>query len=165
MLARSKLAALPCAGLLVLGYLALVWVLATLLGCELLVEPCGVSAGSVAQVRDGDTIVLADGEVIRYLSVDTPERDACFGAEARAANVEMVAGADIVLDDDVRCRDVYGRRLAYVSVDGVDVGAKLLERGFARLDVIPPNDARAEEYKRLAEAARSAGRGLWAACR
>lgn len=129
------------------------------------VGACGPADGRVAHVRDGDTVVLADGEVVRYLGVDTPERGACFGAEAAQANATLVVDADVGLADDMRCRDVYARRLAYVSVGGTDVGAWLLERGYARLDVIPPNDARATDYRRLAEGARAAARGLWGACR
>jgi micrococcal nuclease len=116
-------------------------------------------------VRDGDTIVLDSGEVVRYLGIDTPEHDACYGDAARAANVRLVAGVDVALTDDIRCRDVYERRLAYVSAGGEDVGALLLARGLARLDIIPPNDARADAYRELADAARAGGRGLWGACR
>ena len=128
-------------------------------------SPCGEAYGRVAEVRDGDTIVLESGEIVRYLGIDTPERDACFGAEARAANVQLVAARLVELADDLRCRDVYDRRLAYVSTGGEDVGALLLGRGFARLDIIPPNEARAAAYRELAEAARVAGRGLWGTCR
>ncbi len=128
-------------------------------------SPCGELSGLVAQVRDGDTIVLDSGEVVRYLGIDTPERDACYGDTARVANLQMVAGARVELTDDIRCRDVYDRRLAYVSSQSEDIGASLLARGFARLEIIPPNEARATEYRELAEAARAAGRGLWGACR
>lgn len=126
---------------------------------------CGPMTGRVAQVRDGDTIVLVDGEVVRYLGIDTPERDACFGDDARLANAALVAGVDVVLEDDVRCRDVYDRRLAYVSVKDGDVGTWLLERGFAKVEIIPPNQAREVEYRAAAEAARAARRGLWGSCR
>ncbi|HSI06483.1 MAG TPA: thermonuclease family protein [Myxococcota bacterium] len=128
-------------------------------------SPCGPADGRVAAVRDGDTIVLESGEVVRYLGVDTPERDACYGDAARSANMRLVNGATVELTDDIRCRDVYDRRLAYVSAAGEDVGASLLARGFARVDIIPPNDARADAYRELADAARAGGRGLWGACR
>jgi len=128
-------------------------------------SPCGPHGGRVAVVRDGDTVVLESGEVVRYLGVDTPEHGDCFGEAARTANAAFVGGAVVELTDDILCRDVYERRLAYVSVAGDDIGAALLARGFARVAIVPPNDARADLYRELAAAARAGGRGLWGACR
>ena len=46
-----------------------------------------------------------------------------------------------VLEDDVEGRDRYGRRLAYVLVDGRRFNDELLALGYARLLVIEPNRA------------------------
>lgn len=135
------------------------------IGCAGTDEVCGPSRGRVTQVRDGDTVVLDDGDVVRYLGIDTPERDVCYGDVAWQANARVVAGAELTLEDDVRCRDRYDRRLSYVSIAGIDVGAWLLGQGLARLEVISPNDTREAEYRRIVEEARAAGRGLWTACR
>lgn len=129
---------------------------------------CGPTRATVARVIDGDTIELTDGSRVRYLLVDTPESTSeqeCFGAEAKAFNESLVAGTQVSLTYDVECRDRFDRLLAYVSVDGREVNALLLERGYACVLYIPPNGSdRVTAYTDLADAAAAAGAGLWGAC-
>ncbi len=125
---------------------------------------CGGVNGTVERVRDGDTIVMTSGEVIRYLEMNAPELDECYGDVARGANASLVVARHAELTGDTRATDVYGRTLAYVTVNGRDVGAWLLQHGYARLDIIPPDVAREDEYRSLEEDARSAAAGLWSAC-
>jgi len=68
------------------------------------------------------------------------------------------------LEGDVEARDQYGRRLAYVIVDGKRFNDVLLRRGYARLLVIAPNGAHAREELTAELAAQRAGRGLWSEC-
>ncbi len=131
---------------------------------------CGPSAGTVAHVVDGDTIVLASGERIRYLLVDTPEsvngaRD-CFGHEAAQLNRQLVEGRAVTLRyDGAQCRDRYARLLAYVDVDGREVNRLLVERGYACVLYIPPAGAgRHAELEALETVARQERLGMWAAC-
>lgn len=141
----------------------------TLTACGDSSSPCGPETGVVAEVIDGDTVVLEGGERIRYLLVDAPEttgghRD-CFGAEAHAFNRGLVEGRTVTLTDGEACTDRYGRRLAYVSVEGHDVNALLLERGHACALFVPPAGAsRRAELESLASEARRARRGLWGSC-
>ena len=63
------------------------------------------------------------------------------------------------------CDDRFGRRLAYVSIDGVDVGRLLVERGYGCLLYLPPDGAdRVDDYRAAEASARDARRGLWGAC-
>jgi micrococcal nuclease len=127
--------------------------------------PCGDSAGVVTEVVDGDTLVLAGGERVRHLLVDAPEADDCFGASATRFHRDLLLGTSVELDDDDVCRDRYGRRLAYVSRDGRDVGRLLLERGYACVLHVPPTgDERVADYRAAEAAARAGRRGLWASC-
>ncbi len=132
--------------------------------------------GRVVRVVDGDTIhVQVDGrrEKVRYIGVDTPESVKpgtpvqCFAKRAGAFNRRLVAGERVRLVLDAEHRDRYGRLLAYVyrASDGVFVNAALVRRGYARPLTIAPNVAHAKEFRRLAAAARHAGRGMWSACR
>ncbi|MEO8698867.1 MAG: thermonuclease family protein [Kofleriaceae bacterium] len=130
---------------------------------------CGLSEGVVARVVDGDTIELETGEKIRYLMVNTPEttggKNECFGQNAVTFNTDLVLGKTVELEYDVQCKDMFGRTLAYVRVDGMEVNTLLVERGFACVLHIPPNgDDRADEFEALEDAAKAANRGLWAAC-
>ena len=152
-----------------------IWILAFLLllvGCELLEEPVarpgsvilGESA-EVINVIDGDTIdVLIDGEEyrVRYVGVDTPERDEPFYREATSANRRMVEGETVTLVIDVSETDRFGRLLRYVYLDdGTFVNAELIADGYARLVTFPPDVSNADFFASLQRDARQAGRGLW----
>jgi micrococcal nuclease len=129
---------------------------------------CGPGSAVVARVVDGDTVELESGERVRYLLVDTPEVSGtsdCFGPEAREYNRELVEGKTVELDYDVECRDAYDRLLAYVSLDGRDINALLVERGYACVLHIPPNgEERVDEFEALEDEARVGMVGLWGAC-
>jgi micrococcal nuclease len=128
----------------------------------------------VIEVIDGDTIVVAfaDGstDTIRLLGVNTPETHhptkpvECYGPEASAYTTRRLAGRIVRLEGDVEARDIYGRRLAYVIVDGRRFNDELLRKGYARLLVIAPNRNHAHALLDAELAARRHDRGLWGAC-
>jgi micrococcal nuclease len=127
----------------------------------------------VSRVIDGDTVEVRLGGVeedVRYIGVDTPETVKpdtpvqCFGPQASSFNHHLVEHRRVRLVFGVERRDVYGRLLAYVYLDGRFVNAELIRRGLARTLTIPPNDRFAGRLKRLEIAAARAGRGLWGAC-
>jgi micrococcal nuclease len=130
---------------------------------------CGPSEAMVDRVIDGDTIVLTSGVKIRYLLMNAPEitngHNDCYGHNAAQFNSDLVLGKTVQLAYDVQCEDMYGRTLAYVSVDGTEVNSLMVERGYACVLHIPPDgDARADEFEQLQAEARAANRGLWGAC-
>jgi micrococcal nuclease len=45
-----------------------------------------VSKNKVKRVIDGDTIELENGQKVRYIGIDTPERNECFNKQATAKN-------------------------------------------------------------------------------
>jgi micrococcal nuclease len=130
---------------------------------------CGPSSAMVERVIDGDTIVLASGEKVRYLLIDAPETTNghadCFGSNATTFNRDLVLGKTIELSYDDRCTDTYGRLLAYVSVDGTDVNALMISRGDACVLFIPPDgETRRSEFQTKQADAKAEKRGLWGAC-
>src|SRR4051794_18049746 len=136
----------------------------------------GAQTGRVVRVVDGDTIHVRLGgveEKVRYIGIDTPESVKpgtpvqCFAKRASAYNERLVGGERVRVVRDAEARDRYGRLLAYVyrARDGLFVNAELVRGGYAQPLTIPPNVAHAEQFRRLAAAARRAGRGLWSACR
>lgn len=130
---------------------------------------CGPESSRVAEVVDGDTVVLEGGARVRYLLVDAPEitggKQDCYGAEARDFNRSLVQGRTVSLSYGEACADRFGRLLAYVAVDGREVNSLLVERGHAAvLYVAPAGGARRAEFEALEAQARAARRGLWGAC-
>ena len=137
-----------------------------------LLAACGGTTSveaTVARVIDGDTVELEGGERVRYLLVDTPESTGsdleCFGPNAKQFNTDLVEGKTVELTYDVEREDMFGRTLAWVTVNGQDVNRLIIERGFGCVLYIPPNGAdRRAELEALEDAARAANRGLWGAC-
>ena len=127
----------------------------------------------VTGVVDGDTIEVAwrrGAERVRLLGVDTPETVhparpvECYGPEASAYTKHSLLGRRVRLSFDRVRRDPYGRLLAYVELDGRSFNDELLDGGYARLLVIPPNGVHARAMLDHELAARASGRGLWGAC-
>lgn len=109
--------------------------LITLVAAVLLAAPA--LALPNVRVIDGDTIDVA-GERVRILNIDTPERGSRARCEAervkaerasRALRSRVEAARRIDLERDGL--DRYGRTLAIVRLDGVDVGEELIAGGLA----------------------------------
>lgn len=123
-----------------------------------------VFAGA-ARVIDGDTLDI-DGRRVRLSGVDAPElAQTCIGAdgeerscgrEVRAALAAFI-GADVVACRDLG-RDRYQRILAVCAARGQDLAAWLVTNGLAAAYAGNSGNA----LRGIEEAARSAGRGLWA---
>lgn len=122
----------------------------------------------VRWVDDGDTIVVAGGDRVRYLGINTPEvahKDKPgepFGDEAKAFNKKLVQGRWINLELDEQQRDHYGRLLAYVFLaDGTFVNGELVRQGYAHL---LRKQSKLRYWKRLLALQRQAlkeKKGMW----
>ena len=122
----------------------------------------------VQRAIDEDTILLENGEKVRYIGIDTPETKPpvkgveYFGKEAYEANKKLVEGKTVRLEFDVQQRDRYGRLLAYVYLeDGTFVNAWLVENGYAQVSTYPPNVKYQELFLELQRKAREQNKGLW----
>ena len=89
------------------------------------------SRAQVAHVIDGDTVVLRNGEHVRLVGIDTPERDQCGYDAARDALAALVEDRDVTLTRPEADRDRYDRLLRYVDVGRVDAGLRQIQRGLA----------------------------------
>jgi len=136
-----------------------------ILGC--IKQPGHEDKMRVVYVYDGDTVKLANGEKVRYIGIDTPEMNyknppaEYLAQEAKEFNRRLVYGKTVHLEFDTERRDKYNRLLAYVYVDNISVNEKLIEEGFAKTFVIPPNTRYADDFLRLQLKAKEEKRGLW----
>jgi len=134
--------------------------------------PSGTQAARVAQVVDGDTLVLGGGQKLRLIGIDAPELgrdDLPDQPQARAARDEVLrvvqaSGWRVRLLPGREPRDHYGRRLDHVfDRDGQSLAEHLLRRGLAYQVAIPPNDRFADCHRLAEDEGRAARLGLWAA--
>jgi micrococcal nuclease len=152
------------------------WMLAiciALAGCTFGFEPLPPSTpgggsgpsgeqGRVVSVIDGDTIdVLLNGETmrVRYVGMNTPERDEPCYSEARRANADLVSNQTVTLVKDVSETDRFGRLLRYIYVGDLFVNARLVEQGYAEVVSYPPDNAHFNQFRQLEDQARTARLG------
>jgi micrococcal nuclease len=112
----------------------------------------GGETGRVTDVIDGDTIdVMLDGEVlrVRYVGVNTPERDETCYSEAVEANRALVENQTVRLVKDVSETDRYGRLLRYVYVGDTFVNQQLVAEGFAEVVLYEPDERYYEDFLRF----------------
>ncbi len=128
---------------------------------------CGWANGTAAdeylvtKVIDGDTIVLENGEHVRYIGMDTPEKGRPYYGEAKRENERLIKGKKVRLEYDVEKTDRYGRTLAYVYAGDIFVNAELIKNGYAMIYTFPPNVKYAKTFLALQKEARTQKRGLW----
>ena len=122
----------------------------------------------VTGVIDGDTIVLSDGQRVRYLGIDAPEMGKDGPAEFLAQESSQF-NRRLVLKKEVRLvygeekRDRYDRLLAYVFLDnGVFVNGELVKQGLAKVIYHGPRMERFDELLQLQREAIQDSRGIWA---
>ena len=134
-------------------------ILPALLSSVMAQDPCkltDIGTGTVASVRDGRTLLLADGgELLAAIEVADESRDALQS---------LVGGRDLRLKQLSPERDRYGRivAFAYVGNSEQSVQQALLEQGRARVSARTGSKACADLLLRTERAARAARRGLWA---
>jgi micrococcal nuclease len=123
---------------------------------------------TVRRVIDGDTLVLAGGERVRLIGIDTPElardgRSAEPGAEAaRDFLRDAVEGREVTLGFDREERDQYGRHLAYVYHDGRLINEEIIRHGHSRARTSYRfHPAMKDRFRRAEREAREAGKGMW----
>lgn len=136
----------------------------------------------VHKVVDGDTFILENGEKVRMLGIDTPEkyesskldRDAersgsdkktiqKLGDLAGQYTKKLIEGKRVLLvpESNYEDKDKYGRLLRYVYLeDGTFINKKLLEDGYAsayrRFEL-----SKKDEFIKAEKEARENRRGLW----
>ena len=119
-------------------------------------------SAKVSRIIDGDTIdVQMDGVRyrVRYIGMNTPERDQACYQEATDANAALVSGKTVTLVKDTSETDPYDRLLRYVYVGDTFVNAELVRGGWAENAVYPPDTKYEDTFHQLEVQARQANIG------
>lgn len=103
---------------------------------------CHVEESAVCtNVVDGDTIYLDNGEKVRFVGVNTPERGVEGYITSKNFVQKLCLNKEVGLDiDDSKHNDKYGRTLAVVIVDGKNINEMLLKEGLAEIMYMPPSE-------------------------
>lgn len=123
-------------------------------------EPCVLpvaGTGTVAAVRDGRTLMLADGRELRLAGIET----AGHGADALRA---LADGQILHLRSTSPGTDRYGRLIAYAALPGATTTLQeaLLAQGEALVSARIGEKTCSETLLAAEKAARTGKRGLWA---
>lgn len=115
---------------------------------------------TVSMVYDGDSFVMSNGDEIRLIGIDAPERDEPGADEARAFLINLIEGKQIRLEPDKEDKDKYHRLLRYAYLGETFINAEMIKQGYAKTLFIPPNDQYRTEFTRLAATAKETSPGL-----
>jgi endonuclease YncB( thermonuclease family) len=126
-------------------------------------------AAVVERVVDGDTVALTNGDRVRILGIDTPERGDCGFGQATRLTARLTEGRPVKLigDSESDDKDRYGRLLRYVEVpmEGTDdVGLRLLRAGWASAYRGRYEVERSPRYFKAERNAARRGVGVWEEC-
>ena len=125
----------------------------------------------VAEVLDGDSLVLDDGRRVRLVGIQAPQLPRGrqdfeawpLAMEAKAALEALALGQSVTLGFGGRRSDRHGRILAHVFLaDGRWLQGEMLASGMARVLSLADNRTWVADMLALEQDARSAGRGIWA---
>ena len=116
-----------------------------------------MGSGTVASIRDGRTLLLADGRELRLAAVEVPD-------SSRSALQALVGGRDLRLKRLGPERDRYGRLVAFAFVDDDEQSVQevMLKQGPARVSARIGDKACADSLLNAERIARRSRRGLWA---
>lgn len=88
----------------------------------------------VIKIYDGDTVKVTDGNLelkVRLMGIDAPEYKQKYGTRSKAALSDMILGKNVSLVTGKRKLDMYNRILAHVYLNDVNVGAQMIQEGWA----------------------------------
>jgi len=122
----------------------------------------------VKWVVDGDTVVLSDGQRVRYIGINAPElahddhNAEPYGEASKRFNALLVSRKKVRLEFDKERFDHYKRLLAYVFLkNGTFVNAEIVSNGYAYLLRHRPNLKYDSILLQSQRSAMSAKRGIW----
>ncbi|AOE50896.1 thermonuclease family protein [Kangiella sediminilitoris] len=110
-------------------------------------------------VQDGDSVVLCceigNKFTVRLLDIDAPERYQPYAENSKQQLHDLLDKKSLTLLGAKF--DKYGRRLAVIEVNGININARMVETGAAWVWRFSKNRG----LKKLQEEAREQKRGLW----
>lgn len=126
----------------------------------------GQDTWQVLRVVDGDSILVryrGKMQAVQLLYLNAPEKGRPHFEQSRQGLLDLIEGERVKIEFRIEKeeRDFFGRLLAFVKVNGINVNLEMVRNGFA--SVYEPDDSTAARELLSAESdAKAAGYGLWA---
>ncbi len=117
-------------------------------------------SAKVIGVLDGDTVLILRDNMpikVRLAEIDAPEKAQAFGEESKQSLTELVLNKQVRVDS--QAVDDYGRLVALIKVDELNVNYEQVQRGMAWAY---SRSNRGKALLILQNGAMEAKRGLWA---
>jgi len=134
----------------------------------ILCSACDAQWHYVRWVIDGDSIVLDNGQKVRYLGINAPEiaheqkPGEPFGKEALHYNIHLVKGKQVRIETDIEPYDRYGRLLGYVFLkDGTFINLEMVKAGYAHVLFLKPHLRYAKKLLAAQQEAMQAKKNIW----
>ena len=84
----------------------------------------------VTKIIDGDTVIVQGGETIRLLGIDCDERGKECYVEAKNRIEEILLNQKVILKKESEDKDIYGRSLRYIFLNGENINSKMVKEGY-----------------------------------
>lgn len=137
-------------------------------GAKILKLQVAPSYYAVKKVYDGDTILLSNGNKVRFLGVNTPEVEGrhksaqAGGEEAKQWLINKLTNTKVRLETDVEKKDKYGRLLAHVFTEAKEhLNLQLVEKGLATVNIYPSSIKYTDELIKAGQQAERNKLGVW----
>ena len=113
----------------------------------------------VEKIIDGDTVYASlEGKTykLRLTEIDAPERDQPFGRQSKVFLRELLKDGEF--DADISGKDQYGRYLARLYDNGVDINRKMVNEGMAWVYDFYVTD---QTFYKNQQSAQQEKKGIW----
>ena len=115
----------------------------------------------VVKIIDGDTFILRNGETVRMIGIDAPEKGSYYYEESKARLSELIHNKSVTLAKDKSNKDKYGRLLRYVYFNGTFINLVMVEEGFAKASPYAPDLTFKDEFQTAENTAKEHQLAVW----
>ena len=94
----------------------------------------------VTDVTDGDTFKIQNGQKVRLIGINAPEKNEKYYQESTKYLESLVLNKEVTMEKDVSDTDRFGRLLRYVYLeDGTFVNLEMVKFGYAKAKSYKPD--------------------------
>lgn len=141
--------------------IAIWFVLVFCIGCA--GKPASAPARTVvANVTDGDSFALTNGEEVRLIGIDAPEAGEPGADIAKSYLERLILDKELRFEKGAENKDSYNRLLRYVFVGKTFVNAEMVKNGYAVCRYDSKDEKHRDQLRGLQKDAEKFKRGLWA---